>query len=106
MRTAAEALPAKKKRPLLLRLAQQWQLQLLALLGLGFVILFCYIPICWNVIAFQDFKIVKGIGGSPWVGLKHFRAFLSDPTFWRIPWACPPPSLPSTPWGRFSSPCC
>ena len=82
MRTAAEALPAKKKRPLLLRLAQQWQLQLLALLGLGFVILFCYIPICWNVIAFQDFKIVKGIGGSPWVGLKHFRAFLSDPTFW------------------------
>ena len=46
MRTAAEALPAKKKRPLLLRLAQQWQLQLLALLGLGFVILFCYIPIC------------------------------------------------------------
>lgn len=72
----------RKKRPLLFRLLQQWQLQLLALLGLDFIILFCYIPIGWNVIAFQDFKIIKGISGSPWVGLKHFKAFLSDPTFW------------------------
>ena len=71
-----------QKRPLLLRLRQQWQLQLLALMGLAFLILFCYIPIGWNVIAFQDFKIAKGIAGSNWVGLKHFRAFLSDPTFW------------------------
>lgn len=54
----------------------------MALAGLAFIVLFCYIPIAWNVIAFQDFKIVKGIGGSPWVGLKHFRAFLNDPTFW------------------------
>ena len=74
--------PGKKKKPLLIRLAQQWQLQVLALAGLAFMILFCYIPIAWNVIAFQDFKILKGISGSAWVGLKHFKSFLSDTTFW------------------------
>lgn len=73
---------SQRKKSLFFCWCQQWQLQLLALLGLGFIILFCYIPICWNVIAFQDFKIPKGIAGSPWVGLKHFREFLSDPTFW------------------------
>lgn len=73
---------SRREKTLFFRWCQQWQLQLLALLGLGFIILFCYIPICWNVIAFQDFKITKGVAGSPWVGLKHFREFLSDPTFW------------------------
>lgn len=74
--------PAKKKRSLAFRLAQQWQLQVLALAGFAFLVVFCYIPICWNVIAFQDFKILKGIAGSKWVGFKHFQAFLSDTTFW------------------------
>ena len=77
-----KGMPGGKKKSLAHRLSQQWQIQLLALLGTGFLILFCYIPIAWNVIAFQDFKIVKGVMGSPWVGFKHFRAFLSDPIFW------------------------
>lgn len=64
------------------RFINQWQLQVMALMGLAFIVLFCYIPIGWNVIAFQDFKIVKGIKGSDWVGLKHFKAFFNDPTFW------------------------
>ena len=82
MNTANPTQISRRKKTLFFRWCQQWQLQLLALLGLGFIILFCYIPICWNVIAFQDFKITKGVAGSPWVGLKHFREFLSDPTFW------------------------
>lgn len=72
----------ENKKSLAFRFLQQWQLQLLAIGGLAFLILFCYIPICWNVIAFQDFKILKGISGSKWVGFKHFQAFLSDTTFW------------------------
>ncbi|GHV87316.1 putative multiple-sugar transport system permease YteP [Spirochaetia bacterium] len=30
------------------------------------------------VIAFQDFRVTRGIMGSPWVGLKHFKAFFSS----------------------------
>ena len=60
-------------------------MQLLALLGLGFIILFCYIPICWNVIAFQDFKITKEHGqwfeksGVQMMALFHPAAILRDP---------------------------
>lgn len=72
----------KKKKPLGRTLLAQWQVQLMVLCGMAALVLFCYIPIAWNVIAFQDFKILKGISGSPWVGFKHFRAFLNDDTFW------------------------
>lgn len=36
------------------------------------------------VIAFQNYKPAKGLWGSDWVGLKHFRAFLQGPYAWRL----------------------
>ncbi len=35
--------------------------------------MFHYPPMYGVVIAFKDFNIIKGILGSPWAGLKHFR---------------------------------
>lgn len=49
-----------------------------------YYLIFCYIPMGGNVIAFQNFSAGKGIWGSPWVGLKHFSDFLSSHTFWRL----------------------
>jgi putative aldouronate transport system permease protein len=37
-----------------------------------------------NIIAFQRFSIFKGYFGSPWVGLKWFQQFFTDPYFFRI----------------------
>jgi putative aldouronate transport system permease protein len=36
------------------------------------------------IIAFKDFSPIKGILGSPWVGLKHFYDFFVSYYFWRI----------------------
>ena len=33
------------------------------------------------LIAFWDYNVIKGILGSPWVGLEYFRRFLSSPDF-------------------------
>ena len=44
--------------------------------------IFRYVPMAGIVIAFQDFKIIKGLS-SDWVGLKHFIDFLSGPFAWR-----------------------
>ena len=46
-------------------------------------IIFCYAPMYGVVTAFQDYAMHKGISGSAWVGLKHFRALWKDVFFWR-----------------------
>jgi putative aldouronate transport system permease protein len=35
-------------------------------------------------IAFKDYKMVKGIMGSPWCGLKHFEKFITGRYFFRL----------------------
>lgn len=40
-------------------------------------VIFAYGPIYGIQLAFKDFIITKGIGGSPWVGLKHFQAMVN-----------------------------
>jgi putative aldouronate transport system permease protein len=35
------------------------------------------------IIAFKKFDVIKGILGSPWVGLKYFAKFIDDPFFWQ-----------------------
>ena len=47
-------------------------------------LLFCYWPLLGNVIAFKDFKPMKGIWGSDWVGFKHFTSFFSSYYFGRL----------------------
>jgi putative aldouronate transport system permease protein len=42
------------------------------------LIIFSYIPMAGIVIAFQDFRVTRGIFNSPWVALKHFHAFFSS----------------------------
>lgn len=61
-----------------------WSLYLLALPVLAYYIIFCYVPMYGVIIAFQDFKINLGVGGSPFVGLKHFKDFFAYPNFWRL----------------------
>lgn len=52
--------------------------------GLLLVLLFHYGPMFGIVMAFQDFVPAKGIFGSKWVGLKHFKAMLAIPDCWEI----------------------
>ncbi|WP_245954663.1 ABC transporter permease [Paenibacillus flagellatus] len=47
-------------------------LLLLALPGLAHFLVFKYIPLAGNVIAFQDYNMFAGVFHSKWVGLKHF----------------------------------
>ncbi len=53
-------------------------LYFLMLPTLIYFVIFKYVPL-WNAqIAFKDFKPLLGVWGSPWVGLKHFDAFLNS----------------------------
>lgn len=56
----------------------------LLIIPVAYILLFAYYPMYGAQIAFRDYNIVKGIVGSPWVGLKHFRNFVNNYLFWRL----------------------
>lgn len=56
---------------------------LLLLPGLLYFIIYKYLPMAGIVIAFEDFKMTKGMFASPWVGLKWFNMLFESPDFWR-----------------------
>lgn len=53
---------------------------------LVYFLLFCYLPMYGVLIAFQDYSPRLGFSGSEWVGLKHFIAFVTSPSFKEILW--------------------
>lgn len=62
---------------------QEWRLYLLLIPFLAWYVLFMYKPMYGLQIAFKDFSLFKGIEGSDWVGLEHFKQFFNGPYFWR-----------------------
>lgn len=51
--------------------------------GLLWYVVFHYLPILGNVIAFKQYSVFIGILDSPWVGFDNFRKMVDDPDFLR-----------------------
>lgn len=49
----------------------------MAIPGIIFLILLCYIPYFYLVVAFKDFNLRDGVFASPWVGFDNFKFFFS-----------------------------
>ncbi|MFC3343506.1 ABC transporter permease [Paenibacillus abyssi] len=64
-----------KKNPLL---------YLMLIPGILFFLVYRYIPIGGLVIAFQDYKIHRGIMNSDWAGLRHFKYLFASNDFYTI----------------------
>ncbi len=61
---------------------KNWQLYVFFLLpGLLLTLIFKYGPMGGILIAFEDYNVIEGVLGSPWVGLDYFQRFLSSPDF-------------------------
>lgn len=75
---------SKHKRSLITRLKSQWQLQIIALLALIWMLIFNYGPIGGLVIAFKNYSITSTIIDAPWVGLDHFIDFFTDEKFVQV----------------------
>ena len=68
------------------RIRQNWQLYLMLLPVMIYFLLFCYGPMYGLVLAFKDYKVLRGIFGSPWANpwYKHFERFFLSPYFERV----------------------
>ena len=74
----------EKKKKGLSALKQYKNLYIMLIPVVVYYIVFHYVPMLGNIIAFQDYKISRGILASNFVGLKHFEAFVNDVYFWRL----------------------
>lgn len=63
---------------------KRWQLYIIILLPVLYIITFHYIPMTGAVLAFKKFNIMEGIYGSPWAGFKYFKQFFDSPNFWLL----------------------
>jgi len=71
------------KRGFMYYVKRDWQLYLLLVFPVAMVIVFKYFPMAGLIIAFKDYKILKGFMGSEWVGFKNFAEVFSNKDFYR-----------------------
>ncbi|WP_240941171.1 ABC transporter permease subunit [Paenibacillus sp. HB172176] len=63
---------------------KHWILYLMILPGVLYYIIFKYVPLAGSVIAFQDYQIFKGMGGSEWVGFANFKYIFAYQDFYTV----------------------
>lgn len=82
--TEKEKFKRKSIKKKVMEFKKQIWLQAMVIPGIIFIIIFCYIPMFGVLIAFKEYNFADGFLGSPWVGLKHFRDFLTDPNLGNV----------------------
>ena len=63
------------------RFKKSWQLHLLILIPVIYILIFYYWPMYGAQIAFRNYRARNGITGSEWVGLKWFIKFFKSYNF-------------------------
>jgi putative aldouronate transport system permease protein len=64
-------------------LRREWQLYLMLLPTIIWLLVFLYKPMYGLQIAFKDYSIFRGIAASPWVGFEHFEVLFGSEQFLR-----------------------
>lgn len=71
----ANVLPTTQWQKFWIRFKKNWQLHLMVVLPLAYLILFHYVPMYGITIAFKEYSPRAGIMDSEWVGLAHYERF-------------------------------
>ena len=85
-KSAKKGLTARDNKSIAFKkyLRDYWQLYVLVLPAVVFIAIFCYQPMYGAQIAFRNYNARAGIWGSEWVGLEHFKRFLTSSNFWPL----------------------
>lgn len=75
------AYPGANRISLRARVSRERWMYLFILPGLAYFLIFNYLPLAGNVIAFQEYSPYLGFSDSPWVGLRNFERLFTDPDF-------------------------
>lgn len=79
---AQVTVPDHRKRPKWAGILRRYKwLYLFMTPGILYYLIYHYVPMFGLVVAFQDYNLMKGVTGSPWVGLDNFRQVFQSPDF-------------------------
>ncbi|WP_285727152.1 ABC transporter permease [Psychromicrobium xiongbiense] len=81
--TTSDVVPVYRKRSLWARIKRDKVMLALILPGFAYFVIFHYIPLLGNIIAFLDYKPYLGFIDSAWIGLDNFVSLLGDGAFWQ-----------------------
>ncbi|QJC53622.1 sugar ABC transporter permease [Paenibacillus albicereus] len=84
LNTAGPEAGSERWKRRLRKIYSQRYLQVMALLGVAWMVIFNYIPMYGIIIAFKEFDIIFPVSQAPWVGLDHFKEFLGDEDVWNV----------------------
>lgn len=70
------------RQPLSRHFRRYWQLYAMLLVPVLYFILFKYVPMFGNILAFRRYRPAMGPYGTDWVGFRYFQKFMSDASFW------------------------
>ncbi|MFA9376573.1 MAG: ABC transporter permease [Lachnotalea sp.] len=73
----------KKSHSLWRHVKKEWRLYSFLIIPIAYYIIFKYIPMFGNIIAFRKYKGGSNIFGTTWVGFRYFNQFLKDESFWK-----------------------
>lgn len=76
----------KHDESLLRHVKKNWKLYTFLILPILYYVIFKYIPMLGNIIAFRRYKGGPNIFGERWVGFRYFEQFLTDSNFWQAFW--------------------
>lgn len=60
---------------------RNWQLWIMLLPAMLYILIFCYVPMYGVQLAFRDYSFATGITGGNWAGLKYFKQYFDSPMF-------------------------
>lgn len=76
-------LTEQTNEPLKRHIKKYWQLYAMMILPIIYFIVFKYIPMLGNILAFRKYQPGMGPFGTRWVGFTYFKRIFKDSAFWR-----------------------
>lgn len=86
MDTKAPSSPTllRNRSPWASDMRENWMLYILFIPVAAYFLIFHYIPMSGIGMAFQDYKVTRGLFGSEWVGFENFITLFRDDAFGRV----------------------
>ncbi|GHU19412.1 hypothetical protein FACS1894163_12240 [Spirochaetia bacterium] len=77
-------LKARLHRSLMMNIKARWQIYLLLVVPLAYLLIFSYGPMGGLIIAFKKYNFALGMFKSPWVGFANFQRFFQSYKFTQV----------------------